>query len=58
MSGVDCAAIARVGLRHDVRRTPAVSPTPTPRKLMKIANAVEPVQDGRIFIEKSVIADT
>jgi hypothetical protein len=40
-------------LPHEVRRRPAIRrPEAAARKLMELANAVEPVQDGRIHIEK------
>jgi hypothetical protein len=37
---------------HEIRRSPPFAdPEAAAKKLMEIANAVEPVQDGRIFIE-------
>jgi hypothetical protein len=40
-------------LPHEVRRRPAIRrPEAAARKPMELANAVEPVQDGRIHIEK------
>jgi hypothetical protein len=34
-----------------VERRPYADPEPAARKLLEIANAFEPIQDGRIYIE-------
>jgi hypothetical protein len=37
-------------LAHETRLRPALG-EPAPPKLLELANAVEPVQDGRIYID-------
>lgn len=45
-------ATPRIGRSHEVRRLqPFADPEAAPRKLVEIASGVEPVQDGRSFIE-------
>ena len=47
-------ALSRIGRRDEIRRRPPYSdPEKAARKLLKIANAAEAVQDGRIHIEKT-----
>jgi len=44
-------ALSRIGRRDEIRRRPPYSdPEKAARKLLKIANAAEAVQDGRIHI--------
>jgi hypothetical protein len=39
--------------RHEIRhRSPLRDPEAAARKLLELANAFEPIQDGRIYIEK------
>ena len=42
----------RVASMRFVASRPFADPEAAARKLMEIANSVEPVQDGRIYIEK------
>jgi hypothetical protein len=45
-----CALIG--ALKETVEPRPLTDPDTAARKLMEIANAFEPVQDGRIYIEE------
>jgi hypothetical protein len=46
------AVVAASALKVTLSPRPFADPDAAARKLMKLANAFEPVQDGRIYIEK------
>jgi hypothetical protein len=42
-------------MQHEIRRSsPFTDPDSAARKLVEIANGIEAVQDGRIFIERAI----